>query len=198
MTSGSVMGELRSVGRYLQTLQAKERRNMAEKRVDVTESTADREIALTRVFDAPRRMVWEAWTDPEQVVLWWGPKGFTTTIEQMDVSVGGMWRQVMHGPDGTDYPNECIFTEVVPYQRLAYRLTGGRQGGPPVQIEKIATFEDEAGGTRVTMRMLFASAEARDENVREYGSIEGGKQTLERLAEHLSARLSAKTKGGVR
>jgi uncharacterized protein YndB with AHSA1/START domain len=171
---------------------------VAEKRAEVMESTAEREIVLTRLFDAPRKMVWEAWTDPEQVGLWWGPKGFTTTIEEMDVRVGGVWRQVMHGPDGTDYPNESIFTKVVPYERLVYRLTGGRKGGPPVQIDKIATFEEEAGGTRVTMRMVFASAAARDRNVRDYGSIEGGKQTLERLAEHLSARLAAKAQGGMR
>jgi len=162
------------------------------------QSTADREIVLTRIFDAPRKMVWEAWTDPKQVVLWWGPKGFTTTIEVMDVRVGGVWRHVMHGPDETDYPNESIFTEVVPYERLVYRLTGGKKGGPAVQIEKITSFEEDAGGTRVTMRMVFVSAEARDQNVRDYGSIDGGKQTLERLAEHLSARLSATAPGGTR
>jgi uncharacterized protein YndB with AHSA1/START domain len=171
---------------------------VAEKRAETIESTAEREIVLTRLFDAPRKMVWEAWTDPEQIGVWWGPKGFTTTIEEMDVRVGGVWRQVMHGPDGTDYPNESIFTEVVLYERLVHRLTGGRKGGPPVQIEKIATFEEEAGGTRVTMRMVFASAEARDRNARDYGSIEGGKQTLERLAEHLLASISAKTNGGMR
>jgi uncharacterized protein YndB with AHSA1/START domain len=171
---------------------------VTEKRADMMESTADREIVLTRVFDAPRTMVWEAWTDPKQLVLWWGPKGFTTTIEEMDVRVGGVWGLVMHGPDGTDYPNKSIFTEVVPYERLAHRLTGGRKGGPVVQIEKITTFEDEAGGTLVTIRMVFVSAEARDQNVRDYGSIEGGKQTLARLAEVLAERLSTRTNGGVR
>jgi uncharacterized protein YndB with AHSA1/START domain len=171
---------------------------VAEKRAEVMENTADKEIVLTRLFDAPRKVVWEAWTDPEQVCLWWGPKGFTTTIEEMDVRVGGVWRQVMHGPDGTDYQNESIFTELVPYELLAYRLTGGKKGEPAMQIEKIATFEEEADGTRVTMRLIFASAEARDQNVRDYGSIEGGKQTLERLAEHLSLQLSAQTQGGMR
>jgi uncharacterized protein YndB with AHSA1/START domain len=176
---------------------------VTEKSTEVIESMAgreiaDREIVLTRLFDAPRKMVWEAWTDPKQVVLWWGPKGFTTTIDEMDVRVGGLWRQVMHGPDGTDYPNASIFTEVVPYERLGHKLTGGKKGAPTVQIEKVATFEEKAGGTRITMRLVFASAEARDENVRVYGSIEGGKQTLERLAEHLSLRLSAQIQGGVR
>ncbi len=171
---------------------------MTEKLIEVNESAADREIVFTRVFDAPRRMVWEAWTDPKQLVLWWGPKGFTTTIEQMDVRAGGVWKLVMHGPDGTDYPNKSLFTEVVRLERLRYKLSGGKRGGPAAQFEMTATFEDDGDKTRITMRMAFASAEARDENVREYGSIEGGKQTLERLAEHLSDRLAAKTEGGLR
>jgi uncharacterized protein YndB with AHSA1/START domain len=171
---------------------------VAEKLMEISESAAEREIVLTRVFNAPRKMVWEAWTDPKQVGLWWGPKGFTTTIEVMDVRVGGVWRLVMHGPDGTDYPNESVFTDVVPYERIAYKLTGGRKDGPVVQMDKIATFAEAEGGTRVTMRLIFASAKARDQNVRDYGSIEGGKQTLERLAAHLSGRLSARGNGGVR
>jgi uncharacterized protein YndB with AHSA1/START domain len=163
---------------------------MSKSMVEVQESTAEREIVISRLFDAPRRMVWEAWTDPKQVALWWGPKGFSTTIEQMDVRPGGVWKHVMHGPDGTDYPNESVFLEVVPYERLVYTLSGGKKGGPPVQIEKTATFEEGAGGTLVTMRLVFPSAEARDQNVREYGSIEGGKQTLQRLADYLSGSLS--------
>ena len=171
---------------------------MAEKLIERNESAVDREIVFSRVFDAPRWMVWEAWTDPKQLVLWWGPKGFTTTIDEMDVRAGGVWKLVMHGPDGTDYPNKSLFTEVVPLERLRYRLSGGKRGGPAAQFEMTAMFEDDGGKTRITMRMVFASAEARDENVREYGSIEGGKQTLERLAEHLLARLAAKAEGGVR
>jgi uncharacterized protein YndB with AHSA1/START domain len=166
--------------------------------VDVQESNVEREIVISRLFDAPREMVWEAWTDPRQVALWWGPKGFSTTIEQMDVRPGGVWKHVMHGPDGTDYPNESVFLDVVPYERLVYTLSGGRKGGPQVQFEKSATFEEEAGGTRVTMRLVFPSAEARDQNVRDYGSIEGGKQTLQRLADYLSARVSVKAQGGMR
>jgi uncharacterized protein YndB with AHSA1/START domain len=100
---------------------------------------------------------------------------------------------VLHGPDGTDYPNESVFLEVVKNERLVYTLTGGRKGGPVVQMEKTATFEEEAGGTRVTMRLTFASAEARDQNVRDYGSIEGGKQTLQRLADYLAGRFAGTT-----
>jgi uncharacterized protein YndB with AHSA1/START domain len=166
---------------------------MPERIMETVKSDAEREIVLSRVFDAPRKMVWEAWTDPKQVALWWGPKGFSTTIEVMDVRPGGVWRQVMHGPDGTDYPNESVFVDVVQYERLVYTLTGGRKGGAPVKMEKITTFEEVAGGTRVTMRAVFDSAEARDQNVRDYGSIEGGKQTLERLADYLTHRLAGAT-----
>lgn len=171
---------------------------MSEQLVDVAGSTVDREIVFMRVFDAPRRMVWEAWTDPEQVGLWWGPRGFSTTVQEMDVRPGGLWKLVMHGPDGMDYPNKSIFTDVVPYERLCCKLSGGKRGGPAAQFEMTATFEDDGDKTRLTMRLVFASAEARDQNVREYGSIEGGKQTLERLAELLAGRLSAEANGGMR
>jgi uncharacterized protein YndB with AHSA1/START domain len=175
---------------------------MLKSMVEVQESTAEREIVISRLFDAPRKMVWEAWTDPKQVALWWGPNGFSTTIEQMDVRLGGVWKQVLHGPDGTDYPNESVFLEVVQYERLVYTMSGGRKGAPVVQMEKIATLEEEAGGTRVTMHVVFPSADARDQNVRDYGSIEDGKQTLQRLADYLSGylsgRVSVKAQGGMR
>ena len=142
---------------------------MAEKLIEKNESAVDREIVFTRVFDAPRRMVWEAWTDPKQLVLWWGPRGFTTTIEEMDVRPGGVWKLVMHGPDGTDYPNKSIFTEVVPYERLRYRLSGGKRGGPAAQFEMTATFAGEDGKARLTMRMGFVSSEPRDQYAQEDG-----------------------------
>jgi uncharacterized protein YndB with AHSA1/START domain len=170
---------------------------VAGKTMEISE-TVDREIVLTRVFDAPRKMVWEAWIDPKQVALWWGPTGFSTTIEKMDVRVGGEWRQVMHGPDGTDYPNTSIFTDVTPYERLGYQMSGCKRGAPTVKFESMATFVDEDGKTRLTLRMVFPSAEARDRNVREYRSIEGGEQTLGRLADYLSTGLAARANGGLR
>ena len=150
------------------------------------ENFTDREIVITRDFDAPRELVWEAMTDPRHVVHWWGPRGFTTTIEEMDVRPGGVWKHVMHGPDGTDYPNKSFFKEVVKPGRLVYAHGGGRKGGPGAQFEATWTFYAlDACKTRVTIRMVFPSAAARDKVVKEYGAIEGGKQTLERLAEHL-------------
>jgi uncharacterized protein YndB with AHSA1/START domain len=156
------------------------------KRFVETPITPEREIVIARVIDAPRDLVWRAMTDPRQVVHWWGPHGFTTTIEKMDVRPGGVWKHVMHGPDGTDYPNKSVFTEVVKPERIAYSHGGGKKGGPAAQFEATWTFDAlDAGRTRVTIRMVFPTAAARDKVVKEYGAIEGGKQTLERLAELL-------------
>jgi uncharacterized protein YndB with AHSA1/START domain len=146
----------------------------------------DREIVLSRIFEAPRELVWNAWTDPERVVCWWGPKGFTTTIHQMEVRPGGVWKLTMHGPDGTDYPNKSVFTEVVRPERIVYDHGGGTKGRSGAQFEATWTFEALGEKTRLTIRMVFPSAEARDRVVKEYGAIEGGRQTLERLAEFLA------------
>jgi uncharacterized protein YndB with AHSA1/START domain len=155
---------------------------------NVLESAADREIVISRVFAAPRAMVWGALADPWQVGQWWGPKGFTTTNLEMDLRAGGKWRLVMHGPDGTDYPNEMLFTEVVPMERIELELSGGRAGAELLHFHKTLTFAEEEGGTRFTIRITFATAEERDRNVREYGSIEGGEQTMERLDTYLRER----------
>lgn len=98
---------------------------------------------MTRVFDAPRELVWNAWTDPHQVAQWWGPRGFTTTIHEMVVTPGGVWRHTMHGPDGTDYPNRNIFIGVVKPERIVYSLSGGKTGDSSVQSELIWTFEEQ-------------------------------------------------------
>jgi uncharacterized protein YndB with AHSA1/START domain len=148
---------------------------------------ADREIVITRAFDAPRELVWMAMTNPKHLVRWWGPDGFSTTVQEMDVRVGGVWTLVMHGPDGAAYPNDSVFTEVLFPSRLVFSHGGRRaSGGPEADFIATWTFDAvEAGKTLVTIRMVFPTAEARDAVVREYGAIEGGRQTLERLAVHL-------------
>jgi len=151
-----------------------------------TEATlsGDKEIIFTRTFDAPRELVFEAWTNPSHVPHWWGPHGFTTTILEMDVRPGGVWRLVMRGPDGTDYHNRIVFVDVVKPSRLVYK-NEGEAGSEPVSFETTVTFTDKAGRTEVTMRMLFPSAGVRDHVVQKYGAVEGGKQTLGRLANYL-------------
>lgn len=150
---------------------------------------ADREIVLSREFEAPRELVWDAMTNPDHVVNWWGPRGFTTKIETMDVRPGGVWKHTMIGPDGTRYPNKSVFREVVRPGRIVYSHGGGREEGPGATFVATWTFEALAADrTRVTIRMVFTSASARDFVIREFGAIEGGKQTLERLGEHLASR----------
>ena len=84
-----------------------------------------RTIVTTRVFDAPRELAFEAWTNPKHLVQWWGPNGFTTTIRAIDVRPGGIWRFVMHGPDGVDYENRIVYNEIVKPERLVYSHGGG-------------------------------------------------------------------------
>src|SRR3984957_19743945 len=152
----------------------------------VENESSDRDIVMSRVFDAPRELVWQAMVDPQHVIQWWGPRGFTTTIEKMDVRPGGVWKHVMHGPDGVYYPNKSVFKEVVKPARVSFSHGGAKKGGTNARFEATWTFEAlDVNKTKVTIHMVFPSAAARDTVVKEYGAIEGGKQTLERLAEHL-------------
>lgn len=142
--------------------------------------TSDREIVTTRLINAPRARVWKAFVDPQQVVQWWGPNGFTTTTESMDVKPGGIWKYMMHGPDGRDYPNKIIYDEVVEPEKLVYRHSDDG-GNIDVSFHSTITFEEQDGKTLVTMRGVFESAAERERVDKEYGAVEGAKQTLGRL-----------------
>jgi len=152
----------------------------------VENESSDREIVISRIFEAPRELVWQAMVDTQNVIQWWGPRGFTTTIEEMDVRPGGVWKHVMHGPDGARYPNKSVFKDVVKPERISYSHGGAREGEPGAHFDATWTFEAlDANKTKLTIHMVFPSAADRHTVVKEYGAIEGGKQTLERLAEHL-------------
>lgn len=150
-----------------------------------TSNTADREIVATRVFDAPREIVWKMWTDPEHLAQWWGPKGFRTTVQEMNVKPGGEWRLVMHGPDGRDYNNRVIYREVAKPERLVYEHSP-EQGSEPVSFQTTVTFAERGDKTQVGVTMLFPSAAAREHVVKKYGAVEGLAQTLGRLEEKLA------------
>ncbi len=152
---------------------------------NIDHDTQGREIVITRYFDAGRERVFEAMIDPQQVVKWWGPNGFTTTIHEMNVCVGGVWKHTMHGPDGTDYPNKSIFTEVIKPERIAYKHAGGAEEHDGACFVASWDFAEEAGKTKLTLRMVFKTSAERDRTVEQYQAIEGGKQTLGRLDEHL-------------
>lgn len=156
--------------------------------VGVRTGTQDREIVVSRVYNAPPEVVWKAWTDPEQVVRWWGPIGFTTTTREMEVRRGGVWRFVMHGPDGRDYANRIVFDEVAPPERLVYTHDDDTEAGvESINFRTTVTFERMGETTKLTMRMVFPTPEERERVAKEYGAVEGGLQTVNRLAEHLAA-----------
>jgi uncharacterized protein YndB with AHSA1/START domain len=145
---------------------------------------AGRELIIERVFDAPRELVFDAWTDPAHVAQWWGPTGFTTTTHEMDVRQGGVWRFIMHGPDGTDYPNQVVYTEVVKPERLVY-AHGEDKEGDSGQFQVTVTCAEQGNQTKITMRMLFAT-EAEFDAAKEMGAVTGAHQTLDRLEEFLA------------
>jgi uncharacterized protein YndB with AHSA1/START domain len=147
-------------------------------------NTADREIVISRVIHFPRELVWDAMTNPKHVVNWWGPRGFSITIEKMDFKVGGTWKHTMRGPDGAEYPNQSVFTEIEKPERIVYVHSGRKAGGPSVHF--VATWSFDAlddSTTRVTIRQVYPTAEERDQVAIKFGAVEGGKQCLARLAE---------------
>jgi uncharacterized protein YndB with AHSA1/START domain len=148
-------------------------------------STPDREIVTTRLLNAPRELVFKVWTDPKHLPHWYGPNGFRTTIHEMDVRPGGVWRLVMHGPDGRDYNNHIVFDEVVPPERLVYRHVP-EPGAEPATHQTIVTFADRGGKTELTLRLIFESNAVRDHLNKIYGAVEGGRQTVGRLADYLA------------
>ncbi|MDB5327287.1 MAG: hypothetical protein JWM57_2856 [Phycisphaerales bacterium] len=148
----------------------------AEKNSD----TSDREISSTRRFAAPRELVFRMLTEPEHIVHWWGPNGFTLTIETMDVRAGGVWKFVMHGPDGRNYDNENHYTEVKPPERLAFEHRSSPNFSAEIVLKAVG---DE---TELMMRMVFATAELRNMTAEKFDAVEGQKQTLNRLADYLT------------
>lgn len=145
-------------------------------------NTADREVVITRLINAPRELVFSAWTEPKHLVQWWGPNGFTNTFESIDIKPGGTWKFMMHGPDGTNFPNVITYDEVVKPERLVYLHTDdtGTQS-----FRTTVTFETQGTKTLLTMRVVFPTAEERDHVVKEFGAVEGGNQTISKLEAHI-------------
>ena len=150
-------------------------------------ATADREIVISRVIDAPRELVFEAFTEVRHLSRWWGPNGFTTTTRSFEFGAGGVWDFVMHGPDGMDYQEWITWTEIAVPERIA--LLHGESRDDPNAFESVLTFAPDGPdgrGTRIEMRTVFPTPELRDEAVEKYHAIEGGKQTLSHLAAYVT------------
>jgi uncharacterized protein YndB with AHSA1/START domain len=149
-----------------------------------------RSIIGARVFNASRDLVFSAFTDPEHLAQWWGPNGFTLTTHAFDFRVGGVWRFVMHGPDGRDYQNRVTYDVIVRPERIVYHHGGG-EDVEPVQFSQTLTFEDVGNKqTRLIWHGTFPSAEERTRVIKEYGADKGLVQTMARLAEHVEARVA--------
>jgi uncharacterized protein YndB with AHSA1/START domain len=141
------------------------------------------ELVSSRLFPAPRAAVYRAFSDPQQLAQWWGPKGFRNTFTQFDLRPGGAWRFTMHGPDGTDYPNAKDFLEVQPEEHVSFRHAAGVHGF----VMSIRFAEPARNGeTLVTWRMRFDSSEELAK-LREI-IAEKNEENLDRLAAHLSGR----------
>ena len=146
------------------------------------------EILTIRRLAASRALVFEAWTKPEHVAHWWGPDGFTTTTHEMRVAPGGRWRFIMHGPDGTDYPNRITFTEIVPPERLVYEH-GDDVDDDPEAFHVVVNFEEVDGGTLLVLRAHFPSVERRRFVAEHFHAVEGALQHVARLAAYVDALL---------
>jgi len=143
------------------------------------------EIVFSRVFAAPVDVVYRAWTDPEQLVKWWGPKGFSLTIGKFELKKGGVWDYVLHGPDGTDYPNRAVFEDVDPPRRLVFFNTGGHLDDQHLTCRMTVTFEGQDARTLVTLRMQFDTPMSLA-RARVRGVEQGGVESFARLTELLS------------
>jgi uncharacterized protein YndB with AHSA1/START domain/DNA-binding transcriptional ArsR family regulator len=149
---------------------------------EAVEAESEREIVTSRAIVAPRHLVFRAFTEARHLARWFGPDGFTLTTHAFSFKVGGVWDFTMHGPDGTDYPNWIRWREITPPERLVFEQ-GGRADDPEA-FESTVTFIEREGVTEITLRALFKTRAQRDRAVKEFHAIEGGSQTLGRLARY--------------
>jgi uncharacterized protein YndB with AHSA1/START domain len=146
----------------------------------------DREIVLTRVYDASRELVWRAWTEPARIVQWFGPRGFNCTTHEIDIRVGGRWRFDMTAPNGHRYPNRMVFLEIDAPKKIVFDH-GTDIDDDPGRFRVTVTFDEQSNGkTVLTLRQLHPTREQRDAGIG-FGAVELGLQTLDKLAEHVES-----------
>jgi uncharacterized protein YndB with AHSA1/START domain len=152
------------------------------KRTSVETKAATPDLTVTRVFDAPRSIVFKAWTEREHAMRWWGPKDFTTTYCMMDVRPGGAWRTCIRSPQGVDYWSQGVYREIVPPERLVFTFAwDDEHDQPTVETLVTVTFDDHNGKTRLTFHQTpFTSVESRDSHT------EGWSESFDRLDAYLT------------
>jgi len=152
---------------------------MEQKNV-ISNSTSNRELSVSRLLNAPRELVWKVWTEPEHIAKWWGPNGFTNTIDKMEIKPGGIWDLIMHGPDGVDYKNKSKFIEIVKPEKISFRhLTGPK-------FTTTITFTEQGNKTLLQWVMVFDSAEELERTVKQFKADSGLKQNVDKLEIYLS------------
>ena len=145
---------------------------------------SDREILIERVFDAPRRLVFDALTKPEHVAHWYGPRAMTLTSCEIDLRVGGAWRYVVRDPAGNDFGFSGEYREIMPPERLV--CTENFEGIPPGHDYLVTvTLSDLDGKTKLTSHLQYKTPEDRDGHIQS-GMEPGMRETYDRLAEHLA------------
>lgn len=144
---------------------------------------ADRELKISRLLNAPVELVWEAWTNPEHIAIWWGPNGFTTIIHKMDLVENGDWLLTMYGPDGKNYPNKAVYKEIIPLRKIVF------QHFNPNFITTVS-FEKKNEKTFLEWHMLFETAELFEAVVKTFKADKGLKQNVEKLSAYLETRMS--------
>lgn len=137
------------------------------------------ELKTIKTINAPIEKIWEVWTNPDHLVKWWGPNGFTNTIHQMDLKKGGEWKMTMHGPDGTNFPNRSVFLEIIPNEKIVFEHFN------PHFITTVR-FDYVDSATRIEWSMLFDSPEMYEIVVKAHKADEGQKQNLEKLEKYIS------------
>lgn len=146
-------------------------------------SLEERTLFIDRIFDAPREVVFKAWTDPQHMVHWWGPRGFKSTVLTLDLRPGGAYRIHMRSPENTDHWSQGVYREVVPPGRLVMVGSWADKDGNPTTPETVATitFEDLGGKTRLTLHQVFETETARDAH------RGGWTSSMDVLAEYLAS-----------
>src|SRR5687767_10417209 len=145
----------------------------------------DREIVLSRVIDAPRSLVYSAWTDPQQIQQWFGPEGLEIETKEIDLKPGGIWRFDMVGAGDTRYSNRMVFLRMEAPTLIEVEH-GSDQDNDPTRFRMLVTFDEQSDGkTVLTLRQMHPSKERREWAIG-FGAVEYGGQTLQKLALHVA------------
>lgn len=151
-----------------------------------TQTTSKKELSIERVFDAPRQLVWDVWTTPEHIAQWYGPQGFSTSVESMDFQPGGNWKYVMRSPDGREMPIIGVFREIVEPEKIVTEdaYPGKTEDGKDKFLITTVTFQEQENQCQLTMHILFPT----EEDCAQYeqsGAVWGWNSSFDRVDELL-------------